>query len=164
METETLEITAPQSALADEIRAAHERASGQVNGAKVAIEDAINASLNCAALVETARAEWGGMFPDLWRELVGLSPLDAKRYISLHSTAQRCLDKRQLILTGIIEQPEQGEQEQRPPADPFAWCRWVPKIKDSFTKEQVERMTSDQKAVARRTLAPLVEIYEELGK
>lgn len=156
------ELTTQQKNLADLIAEKHAAAGGKVDGARVAIEDAIQASLQCAALVETARSEWGRKFPDIWRDVVGLSPLDAKRYISLHSTAKRCLDKRQLLLCGIIEQGEQGEQQERPPADPFAWCRWVPKIKDSFSSEKIGRMSYDQRAVARKTLEPLVEIYNAL--
>ena len=113
-------------------------------------------------MVDAARSEWGGKFPDIWRELVGLTPLDARLYISLHSTAHRCPDKRQLVLAGIIEQPEQEDQESRPPADPFAWCRWVPRIVEAMPDEVIERMTFDQKAVAAKTLEPAHKLWLKL--
>ena len=158
----TIEFSQAERSLAEEIKTTHAAASGLVDGAKQAIEDAITASLRCAAMVDAARSEWGGKFPDIWRELVGLAPLDARRYISLHSTAQRCLDKRQLVLAGIIEQPEQEDQESRPPADPFAWCRWVPRIVEAMPDEVIERMTFDQKAVAAKTLEPAHKLWLKL--
>ena len=162
MEAEQMEVAAQEKALAEEINAQHEAASGLVEGAKLAIEDATAASLRCAALVDVARSEWGRRFPDIWRDLVGLSPLEAKRYISLHSTAQRCLDKRQLLLAGIIEPGERDDQEAQPPPDPFAWCRWVPRIVDALPDEVIARMTYDQRAVACKTLEPAHKLWLKL--
>ena len=149
-------------ALASEIQRAHNEAQIEVGQARDKVEQAIDASIRCAALVDAARSEWGGSFDEVWRDKVGLSPLEAKRYISLHSTALRCLDKRQLLLTGIIEQHEQEQQHEQRPADPFAWCKWIPRVRDALTDEEIGRMTDDQRAVAKVTLKPLVERYEKL--
>jgi hypothetical protein len=148
-------------ALADEILEAHANASTRVTKAKDDIARAVMASVGCAALVAAARDEWGREFPDTWRKLVGLPDDEARRYLQLNRTAHR-IDKRQLLLLGIIDPPEdQPEPQQREP-DPFAFCRLVPRITSSLTPELIRNMDDVQRAAVKRTLAPIVEIYNQI--
>jgi len=158
----TLDFTQEERAVAKEIVTAHELACALVKRGKEAIGDAIDAAMKCAALVEAARCKYKSRFPDIWRELIGLSPMEQKRYISLHAMRDRPMDKRQLCLSGIVDTPEQEEQTQRPPPDPFAWCRWVPKIVEALPDEAIERMTYDQRAVACKTLEPAHNLWLKL--
>ena len=149
--------------LASEIIDAHNRAANLVENARDRIKDAIDSTFACAALVDAARAEWGTGFKSRWRDEVGLPDAEASRYLSIHHAASRRIDKRQLFLIGIIDPADdEPEHHQRTP-DPFAWCRWVPKVREALGDEQIARMSQDQREVARKTLEPLVELYEKLA-
>lgn len=150
--------------LADDILAAHHAAEEKVAAAKDNVEDAIRAKVECAAIVEAARSEMGNAaFWDFWREKVKLAKEEAQRYIGLHHAAKhRLIDKAQLRLIGIIDSPDQQEPQQRRTPDPFAWCKLVPKIRTQIDDDWLQHADPVQRATAKKTLEPLVELYNRL--
>ena len=151
------------SPLAAEIIDAHDLSQSLVQDAREHIDKAVDESLRCAALVDAAKGQWGSAFKHRWREEVRLDPDQARRYLTLHKAKGRRIDKAQLLLLGIVEKPEDEQQHERRTPDPFAWAKHVAKARQTLTPDQIGRMNSDQREVARNTLKPIVELYNSLA-
>ena len=152
-------------ALAEEIRRKHEAANKQVEQTREAVEQGLKSRLQCAALVETAKSTLGqNRFWEFWREQVQLSRDQAKRYLALKKVEGRGVDKRQMVLAGVLDKPEREEQHKARAVDQFAWCRLVGKIRKVLTDEVLDEMDLQQVAVAKSSLEPLARIYIDLVK
>ena len=160
------EIVDPQVAkLASAIADAHEWAKHKVENAKIEINDAVDATVRCAALVDTAKAEWGRSFGDHWRDEVDLPDEEAKRYLAIHHSAKRCIDKSQLLLIGIIDQPEEpSEPHQQQPTDPWAWVKAAAKVKSLLSLDDLDTMDRSALEVAQLNLNPIKAVIDEIER
>jgi hypothetical protein len=158
----TMNETTVISPLAAEILDLHRGAVAKVESAKGGISEAIEASRHCAALVDTARAEWGSQFKAIWRDQIQLPDETASRYLTLHKNSGRRIDKAQLLLLGIVEGSDDPPAHYARPTDPFAWSKHVAKIREGLNADSIEAMTPEQIEVTRATLKPLVELYQKL--
>lgn len=154
--------TTPISPLAAEIIDRHKAAQEAVQEAKGRIDGALQASIECAEFVETAKAEWKGSFSRRWRDEVGLDVDVAKKYRTLHASKGRKVDKAQLLLLGVVERPTEQKEQFKRPKDPFGWAKYVAKAREEIDEDEIAKLTPEQKAVARDTVKPLLNQMQKI--
>ena len=151
--------------LAHQIHNLHRSAEEKQSFASDGIQDLIDARLNVAALVETAKAAKGQHFRQWWEEN-NLPTAWAARYLTIAKTFKRSTlgDKNQMKLIGIIPEdpePEQRQQQQRP-ENSLEWIKLAGRLSTTLTEERIGKMDKFQRRLAMDKLKPFLEIYKKL--
>ena len=154
--------TQPVSALAGEIIDRHKDAQDAVHLACGNIDKAKLASVNCAILVETAKAKHGRGFKRWWGDEVGLPDSEAGKYLTIYKYKDRNIDKAQMHLIGFVEPLEHGERDHVRSKEPFAWTRYVSSARDALNSIDFKTLTNDQRQASRLTVVTLRDELTEL--
>jgi len=138
----------------------HQEAETKAHETAERIRETIEARLEVAALVDTAKAEHGKRLKDWWsRNLPPTLSMDAGRqYMRLHRIADReAPDKRQLMLAGILGAPVGRGEQQRQEADPMAWATLIQRLTRELEKQHPKNWPNGYKIGLRRPLAALAD-------
>ena len=154
--------TQPVSALAGEIIDRHLDAQEAVELACWNIDKAKDAAVNCAILVETAKAKHGRGFKRWWSNEVGLPEGEAGKYLTIYKYKDRNIDKAQMHLIGFVEPLEHGERDHVRSKEPFAWTRYVSSARDALNSIDFKTLTNDQRQASRLTVVTLRDELTEL--
>ena len=154
--------TQPVSALAGEIIDRHKDAQDAVELACWNIDKAKVAAVNCAILVETAKAKHGRGFKRWWSSEVGLPEGEAGKYLTIYKYKDRNIDKAQMHLIGFVEPLEHGERDHVRSKEPFACSRYISRARDALSSMDFQTLTNDQRQVLRLTVVKLTDELTEL--
>ena len=154
--------TQPVSALAGEIIDRHLDAQEAVLLACGNIDKAKLAAVNCAILVETAKAKHGRGFKRWWSNEVGLPDGEAGKYLTIYKYKDRNIDKAQMHLIGFVEPAEHGERDHVRSKEPFACSRYISRARDALSSMDFQTLTNDQRQVLRLTVVKLTDELTEL--
>jgi len=151
-----------ERALTMSVQAAYSNAKDKVADARRGIDEAVDAIAACGALLESAKSTMPGRFHEWLTVQAQIHPEDAKKILSVYHDRDRQVNKRTLQQAGILELANDTEPQKARTQDPFAWCRWVAKVKKALPDDMVDLMNAEQREVARETLRPMVELYNKL--
>jgi predicted transcriptional regulator len=150
--------------LAHQIHTLHRSAEDKQAFATDGIQELIDARLNVAALVETAKAAKGQHFRQWWDDQQ-LPTAWAARYLTIAKTFKRSTlgDKNQMKLIGIIPQDEQEQRpQQQREENSLEWIKLAGRLSTTLTEERISKMDNFQRRLAMDKLEPFIAIYKKL--
>ena len=146
--------------LAVSIMEGHAIAEDATKGASDAILRAIAARQATAALVDAAKARHGRALKDWWTShLPAMEWGIERRYMQVHRIAGKDggPDKRQLMLTGILESPKARDGRFAIEANPLAWVSLVTRLAAALESLDVATIPAGARIAVVRPLARLTE-------
>ena len=156
-----------QTDLKEHIADAHEAAQAYVKEARGGVDKAVNAYLSCAQLVEKAKQLHKQDVRGYLSEI--MSGDQVKSYISVNDAAKKgrlaIHDKRQLLMTGIIDHHEVETPRNVTPATPTIYSgasKFIGSFNKQLMKRPVEQWSESEREQTKDVLRPIIELFNKL--